>query len=406
MSENQRIFEPAAIGAIRLRNRFVRSATHEGMADADGAPTELLEELYVKLAKGQAGAVITGYAGVLQQGRSSFPGMLMMHDDKLVPAYRQLVNAVHQAGSPVIAQLAHCGPQTRSAVTGRRTVAPSALKDPFFTEEVPHELSESDIREIIEAFSGAAVRARASGFDGVQLHCAHGYLLAQFLSPLTNRRTDRWGGSVENRFRIVSEVMQSIRRKVGDFPVLAKINAYDGLKGGMKLEDAVQVAMMLEQAGCIAVEISSGTISEGLAVMRGPNMPLDPLFAANFKFASTPQLLRPLLKRVLPPFLPASPKPYRCYNVQSAKEIKSHVSMPVIVVGGIHTLEDATAALSGNRADFVSMSRPFIIEPSIVHKFREGKQSISKCTMCNYCAVMIEREPLRCWNGRLPAGRS
>jgi len=402
MSENQRMFEPASIGSIRLRNRFLRSATHEGMADADGAPTELLEELYVRLAKGETGALIAGYAGVLQQGRSSFPGMLMMHDDRLVPAYRRLLDTVHQAGAPVIAQLAHCGRQTRSAVTGKRTVAPSAQKDPFFTEEVPHELSDSDIREIIEAFSGAAVRARASGFDGVQLHCAHGYLLAQFLSPFSNRRTDRWGGSIENRFRIVLEIMQSIHRKVGDFPVLAKINAYDGMKGGMKVEDAVQIAMMLEQAGCAAVEVSSGVISEGLAVMRGPKPPLDPLFEANFKFASIPQLLQPVLKRVLPPFLPASPKPYRCYNVQASKEIKAAVSMPVIVVGGIHTLEDASVVLSGSRADFVSMSRPFINDPAIVRKFREGSQTMSKCTMCNYCAIMIEQESLRCWRGRLP----
>ncbi|HHD72541.1 MAG TPA: NADH:flavin oxidoreductase, partial [Epsilonproteobacteria bacterium] len=150
------MFESAQIGSIKLRNRFLRSGTHEGMAEPDGAPAESLEQLYVRLAKGEVGAVITGYAGVMQQGKSSFQGMLMMHDDGLVPAYRRLVNAVHRAGAPIIMQLAHCGRQTRSAVTGRKTVAPSSLKDPFFTEERPLELTDSDVRQIIEAFSDAA----------------------------------------------------------------------------------------------------------------------------------------------------------------------------------------------------------------------------------------------------------
>lgn len=396
------LFQPYPIGSITVRNRFIRSATHEGMGDAEGKPTASLQKLYIRLARGGVGALVTGYAGVMQQGRSSFPGMLMMHDDSMVPAYRTMVDALHREGAPVIMQLAHCGRQTRSVVTGMKTVAPSALKDGFFSEDQPRELSEGEILAIVDAFAKAAVRARKAGFDGVQLHMSHGYLLSQFLSAHSNRRRDRWGGTLENRYRIVSEILTSIRRQTGDFPVLAKINGYDGMPGGMRIGEAVQVAEMLEKSGCQAVEISSGTIAEGFAIMRGPTLPVDALMEANFKFSSVPRLFRPLLKRTLPVFAPAAPEPLRCYNFDAARMVKAALSIPVIVVGGIHTLEEALAALEENRADFISMSRPFIIEPSIVNKYREGKERASKCTMCNYCTIMIEKEPLRCWNGRLP----
>ena len=402
MTGSPGIFEAARIGGISLRNRFIRSATHEGMGDAEGAPLESLEKMYVRLARGGVGAIVTGYAGVLQQGRSCFPGMLMMHDDALVPAYRRLVEAVHREGASLILQLAHCGVQTRSAVTGMRTVAPSPRKDRYYSEEVPQELTEQGIREVIDAFIDSTERARAAGFDGVQLHLAHGYLLAQFLSGYTNRRRDRWGGSLENRFRIVSEIMKGIRQRLGEYPVLAKMNGYDGMPGGMRPDEAVRVAQMLEASGCSAVEISSGTIAEGLAIMRGPRVPTDALAVANFKLTALPKLLRPGVARILPLLTPASPKPYRLYNIDAARLIRKAVSIPVVVVGGIHTFEDASRAIEDGTADFVSMSRPFIIEPSIVKRYEEGRHEASRCTMCNYCAIMIEKEPLRCWNGRLP----
>lgn len=396
------IFEPATIGSIALRNRFIRSATHEGMGDGEGAPAVSLDKLCVRLAKGGVGAIVTGYAGVMQQGRCNFPGMLMMHDDALLPAYRRLVDTVHREGAPLILQLAHCGRQTRSAITGMCPVAPSPIRDPYYSEEVPRELTEEGIREIIDAFVDAAERAKMAGFDGVQLHMAHGYLLAQFLSGNANRRKDRWGGSLENRFRIVSEIVQGIRGRLGEYPVLAKINGYDGMPGGMRVDEAVKVAMMLEAAGCSAVEISSGTIAEGLAIMRGPRVPMDAVLTANFKYKSMPEMLKPAMSRIMPVFAPSSPRPYRGYNLEAARAVRAAVSMPVIVVGGLHTLAEASAAIEDGTADFVSMSRPFIIEPSLVKKYQDGTQDASRCTMCNYCTIMIEDGPLRCWNGRLP----
>jgi 2,4-dienoyl-CoA reductase-like NADH-dependent reductase (Old Yellow Enzyme family) len=402
---NASIFDSAPHAGIPFRNRLLRSATHESMAESSGAPSPAHEKLYTAIAKGGAGAIITGYCGVQQDGRSSLPGMLMMHDDSLISPYRHLTDAIHRHGTPIILQLAHCGRQTRSVVTGLPTVAPSPRKDFIFNEDRPHELVEQAIEEIIRNFTAAARRAQKAGFDAIQLHIAHGYLLSAFLSSYANRRRDRWGGTTENRFRIVSEILSRIRLELGDFPVLAKINAYDRRPGGMRTAEAVEFARMLEASGCAAIEVSSGTIEEGLSIMRGPELPLEALFACNFRFKKLPYPLKkavaPLLRIVMP-----APKPLLNYNLEAAKAIKRVVSIPVITVGGIHTLEDISGALMNGSTDYVSMSRPFIIEPDIVHKFQMERQTASNCIKCNYCAIMIEEGPLRCWYGKLPQRRS
>lgn len=399
------LFRTANISGIRLQNRLIRSATHESIAESSGAPSAGHEKLYTGLARGGAGAIITGYAGVQQDGRTSYPGMLMMHDDVLIPAYRQLTDAVHRHGTPIILQLAHCGRQTRSAVTGMKTVAPSAQKDLIFNEERPHALEEHEIEAVIANFVSAAGRAVKAGFDGVQIHMAHGYLLAGFLSGYANRRRDRWGGTTENKFRIVSEIFRRIRQEQGNFPVFAKINGFDHRRGGMRAQEAVGIARLLEASGCSAIEVSSGTIEEGLSIMRGPKFPAEALLASHFRFKSIPEPLKkavaPLLRAAMP-----SPKPYRNYNLEAAKAIRAAVSIPVIAVGGIHTMEEISAALESGAADYVSMSRPFIIERDIVRRLQEGKQTASRCIMCNYCAIMVEEGALRCWYGKLPRKRA
>ena len=395
------VFESSCIAGITFPNRIVRSAPHEGMADERGAPTEALEKLYLRIAKGGAGAIITGYAGVQQDGKSSLSNMLMIDCDELIPAYRKLTDRVHEQGVPIILQIAHCGRQTRSAVTGMQTVAPSPVKDFIFNEEIPHALDDREIETIINNFVAAAERAKKAGFDGVQLHMAHGYLLAQFLSNHTNRRRDKWGGSTENKFRIISEIMRRTRESLGSYPVLAKINAYDGRPKGMRVEEAVEIARMPEAAGCDAIEVSSGTVEDGLAIMRGPNPPVGALFNSSFRFKD----MSPLIKTISSPFIRfsmRSPNPLRGYNIKAAKAIKEAVSIPVITVGGLHDLSDISSAIESGSADYISMSRPFIIEPDIAGKFRQGKQTASRCSMCNYCALMIEVDKVKCYYGKLP----
>jgi len=395
------VFQSASIAGIHLKNRIIRSATHEGMADDHGAPTERLKNLYVRLAKGGVGAIITGYAGVQADGKTCFVNMTMMDRDDLIPAYKAITGAVHEYDTPIIMQVAHCGRQTRSAVTGLPTVAPSAIRDPFYNEDKPKALTEDGIYELIDNFVAAIVRARQAGFDGVQLHMAHGYLLAQFLSSWSNRRRDQWGGSTENKYRIVGEIFKRAREKVGDFPILVKTNAHDGRPNGMRVDEAVTIARMLEASGCAAIEVSCGVIADQMNIVRCERLPVEAVMAYTFKYKKLPGLVKkaaiPLARRFIP-----QPKPIVKYNVDAAVQIKKAVTIPVIVVGGIHTIGDINDIITRTDIDFVSMSRPFIIEPDIVEKFRTGTQTESKCIKCNYCTIIQESLPLRCYYGKLP----
>lgn len=224
MNDVKNPFESAELCGVKLNSRIIRSATHEGMADENGKPDEQLIKTYEKYARGGAGLIITGYMAVTQQGKCPLYNMTKLDSDELIPAWKEVTDRVHAAGAPIFAQIAHCGRQTRKKVTGMKTVAPSAIRDFLYWETVPHKLREKEIYKIVEQFAEAALRAKKAGFDGVQIHCAHGYLLSEFLSPHTNHRKDKWGGSTENRFRIVDEVIKAVRAKVGDFPVIVKMN--------------------------------------------------------------------------------------------------------------------------------------------------------------------------------------
>lgn len=396
-----KVFEQTSLSGILLKNRIIRSATHEGMADENGYPTDQLKKLYVRLAKGGAGAIITGYAGVSVVGKSNLFRMTMIDTDDHIPAFREITAAVHAHDTPVIMQIAHCGRQTRSKRTGHPTVAPSALRDAFFNEELPRQLSDDEIKATVDDFAAAIGRAKQADFDGVQLHLAHGYLLSQFLSPYTNRREDRWGGSTGNRYRIIDEIFRKAKAQVGDFPILAKINAYDGRKGGMRIDEAVRIAQMLENSGCAAIEVSCGVFEDGLLTVRSKELPVEAIMAHTFKYKRLPgwvkRLSKPVLKKVA-----KQPKPLVKYNLRAAQKIKAAMKIPVIVVGGYNHLEDIEHAVENADIDFVSMCRPFIIEPDIVKKFENGTQSGSKCIMCNYCLIIAEEKPLRCYYGRLP----
>jgi 2,4-dienoyl-CoA reductase-like NADH-dependent reductase (Old Yellow Enzyme family) len=395
------IFERAQIAGVKLRNRIIRSATYEGMADENGFPTEKLKNLYIRLAKGGVGAIITGYAAVQADGKGNAVGKAMIDDDKSIPAYKEITDAVHEYDTPIIMQITHCGRQTRSKSTGLPVVAPSALRDTFFNEDVPRELSEGEIQEIINNFVSAIIRAKKAGFDGVELHLAHGYLLSEFLSSHSNRRKDRWGGSTENKYRIIGEIFKKAKEHVGDYPILAKINAHDGRKNGMRIEEAVKIAQMLENSGCAAIEVSCGTVEDGFYTLRGEKLPADAAIEYIFKYKNFPGLLKRMAKPVLKAVI-KQPKPLLKYNLEGASEIKKMVSIPVIVVGGINNMDDIDDIIKNKKLDFVSMSRPFIVEPDIVNKFSKRTQTKSKCIMCNYCVVIAEEKPLKCYYGKLP----
>jgi len=396
----RKVFEPAAIGAIKLRNRIIRSATHEGLADEEGCPTDNLLKKYETLAKNDVACIITGFAGVMRNGKSSGHNMLMIDRDSFIDSYKRITEKIHENGASIILQIAHCGRQTRSKITGLPTVAPSAIKSKSFSEETPKELSEPEIHEIIDNFVKAIERAKKSGFDGVQLHLAHGFLLSSFLSSHSNRRTDKWGGTTENKFRIINEIFTRAKQQVGGFPILVKLNAYDRRKGGMSVHESVEIAKMLEKAGCAAIEVSCGVYDDGLCTIRGEKLPIDAAFKYGFQYKELPAFIKSIAKLIIPALTPKI-KPYENYNVAAAGEIKKNVQIPVIAVGGIKSIDSIKKIISTGQADFVSMSRPFIIEPNIVRKFKEGTQQRSKCVACNYCLIAAEENPLKCFNGKL-----
>ncbi len=393
------VFSEAHIAGVKLKNRIIRSATHEGLADDMGNPTDALIDKYEALANGQVGAIITGYAAIMQNGKSPLFNMLMIDKDEKIPYYKKLVDRIHQYNTAIFLQITHCGRQTFSRTTGLPTVAPSAIKDKLYNEDIPRELNDSEIHEIIENFVRAIERAKEAGFDGVQLQLSHGCLLSSFLSPHMNKRKDKWGGSTENRFRIVQEIMERAREKVGNYPIITKINSYEKSKDGMKLEEAIVIAKYLEKLGCDAIEVSCGIGEEGFTVTRG-DFPFDMIAKHNHLMKKVPKILYPVFKPILKHSF-ASPEPRYLYNVDSAMQIKKNIKIPVIVIGGIRKLEDIENIIRNEQSDFVAMAKPFIIEPTLVKKFMEGNQRQSKCIDCNYCQIGVEKSSLKCYYGKI-----
>ncbi len=346
-----RLFEETAIKSMKMRNRIVRSATWEGMCAPDGRPTQKLIHYYEALARGGVGLIISGYTFVRPEGKG-LPGKMGIQTDGFEGDFKKLTNAVHAAGGTIAIQLVHAGGQTTAETTGRQPLAPSAVQVDQFPE-IPAELSKDEIQDLIAAFGEGARRAKAWGFDAVQLHGAHGFLLNQFLSPLTNRRTDEYGGGIDNRSRFLLEVYQEVRQAVGnDYPVLIKFNATDHMDGGLQLDDAVVATKALARAGIDAIEVSTGTPASG------SNMPAREKINAPEKEA---------------------------YNLGPARRIKEQVNCPVMVVGGFRSLEVLENALKEGGMDYLAMSRPFIREPGLVQRWLKGDRTPARCISCNSC---------------------
>ena len=393
------IFEPCSLGTLTLKNRIIRSATHEGMAHADGTPTDDLLKTYSKLAIGGAGAIITGYVSVKQNGKT-FPNMRMFDSDTYIDIYKSINDQLKQHNTPIILQIAHGGSRSVSTTTGQEVVSASPRRKNESGDSVK-EASDAEILSIIDAFVAAIIRAKAAGFSAVQLHAAHGFLLSEFISPVLNKRKDRWGGSIENRVRIVTEILSRARKEVGTFPILVKMSAHDQFKRGLTTTEAVTIAHMLKTASCDAIEVSCG-LGDFMYTIRSTKVPVDAVLGLMPPYRDMPSWQK-LFYRIIAPFLLKVRKPIANYNVGIAGEIKQKVDIPVIVVGGIRCLQDIKLIISEKGIDCVSLSRPFIIEPDIVDRFKKG-QECSRCINCGYCLMGVVANPLRCYYGRIPVG--
>ena len=398
MGTGNGLFSRGMIGRMELKNRMIRSASHEGLADRRGAPTDEQCQFYRSFVEGGIGLVITGYAGIMQNGKSSLYHMTMIDDDELIPAHRSMVEKIHDLGGRIVCQIAHCGRQTLSEATGEGAlVAPSSIPDGFF-KEVPRELTEREIREIIGRFAAAAGRVRRAGYDGVQIHAAHGYLLSTFLSRHSNKRKDRWGGSQENRFRIVGETLRAVREEVGaDFPVLIKLNSFDRARDGIKPAECVGFARMAEETGCCdAVEVSAGSNEDSFYMARGA-FPTEGILKYLRPYCKMGAIAKGFIRYVAAPFYNLVQPPFEeGYNLEAAAKVKRAISLPVITVGGMRSLAFMESAIRDGKTDFISLARPLLLEPDLANKFMRKESTAAECNNCNICFVAADTAPIQC----------
>lgn len=346
------LFEATKINSMTIKNRFVRSATWEGMAKNDGICTGKLIDLMGKLAEGEIGLIITSHAYVQKKGKAG-PWQLGIYEDRLVPGLRAMTDAVHKRGGKIVLQLAHAGMYANTGIKGDIPFVPSLVSG--FRKSAIREMTLQDIQDVVEAFGLAAKRAKRAGFDGVQIHAAHGYLLSQFLSPAFNKRQDQYGGSIENRATVLLEILTSIRKRVGQsYPVLIKMNTRDFLEGGLKLDDSIKAAAMMEKAGIDAVELSGGTIASGkegpvrTGIVSGKN---------------------------------------EAYFKDAASAFKEKIDLPIMLVGGIRSFSLAQQLVNDNIADYISMSRPFIREPDLIKRWKAGDHNQAACLSDSKCFI-------------------
>ncbi len=317
------LFDRVKLGSIELKNRLIRSATWEGLADASGHLPETLYDTYEELAKGGAGAIITGFTSVADDDRY-FGGMARLSNDGLIPEHQRLTEICHAENCPVIVQI--------------------ALGE-YGGGVEPDFMSADEIRQAISLFVNAAIRADKAGYDGVQIHAAHGFFLSRFISPAFNHRKDEYGGTPERRGRILTEIVQGIRAKAPRLHITVKINSSDFMRGGLTPEESMTVCRLCANAGIDSIEVSgNGTSVSG--IMAGKN---------------------------------------EAYFAQFALALAEIVSIPVILVGGHRSVEKMEKVLNAGGIDFLSLSRPLIREPDLPNRWAAGDHRPAECVSCNMC---------------------
>lgn len=341
----RKVFEPIQVGALTLKNRLVVSAMLTNLAAADGSATESYIAYHEAKARGGWGLIITEDYPIAPNAGTS-KTLPMIYNDTLAASHAKLAERVHAAGGKIFIQLYHAGRETTSAVTGEQPVAPSAIKDPTMPE-IPRELSKSEIAEIIEQFATNAYYVKKAGFDGVEIHGASGYLVGEFLSPFSNKRSDEYGGTTRGRAKFAIDLVKAIREKVGpDFPISFRLCTAEYVDGGLTIEETKVIARLLEEAGVDLLHCTQGVYTS-----------------------------RPV---ITPPYIIP-----RASFVDNAAEIKKVVSIPVVAVGGINDIDLADEILISGKADMVTMARASLADPELPNKAQAGEYDrILHCIGC------------------------
>jgi 2,4-dienoyl-CoA reductase-like NADH-dependent reductase (Old Yellow Enzyme family) len=406
MSPDSPLFKPLALGGITIPGRLIKSATSETRGTTDGLVTPELIEFYEPMARSGVPLIISGNLYTSVEGRST-PRQLGADEDRKIPALKGLVDVVHGRGTKIFAQISHAGRQLVPGFAG----VPEAVSASDVTDRTsgttPRPLTNAEVKRVVTQFGEAAARCQAAGFDGVQIHAGHGYLINQFLTPYTNKRTDEYGGSFENRLRFLREIYSAIRATVGTaYPLIVKLNGSDALplRPGLNTPDLVRIAQTLEQDGVAAVEITVGHYESGFPIVRGTFW----------------RMMRGMLKgsvRYYPPerragFTVMWPlvalasnvlwSAREGFNLEYARQFKRALSIPVICVGGFLTRQAMETAIADGSCDAVSAGRAFIADPLLYRHLLEGTTG-PRCNDCNACVGVIGVEPLDCYHPRVRA---
>ena len=384
-----KVFTPVTIGPVTLRNRVIRSAAFENMAYGN-SPSQDLFDYHTAVARGGVGMTTLAYASVSRSGLS-FNGQLWMREE-IVPALKKITDAVHAEGAKCSIQLGHCGNMTHRSTCGCKPVGASGgfnLYSPTFVRK----LNVKDIDQLVEDFGNAVNLARKAGFDCVEIHTGHGYLISQFLSPFTNHRHDEYGGSLQNRMRFMQRVIRKVMEAAGnDIGVIVKMNMHDGFRRGMQEDECIEVARELERLGVHAIVLSAGFVSKApMEVMRGA-MPLRTMayytdwlkmwwFKALLFFAG----------RIVIPTVPYK----EAYFLEYAKRFRAAVKLPLIYVGGMVSLNKMEEVLDEG-FDGLQVARALIRDTDFVNKLRSGEITRSACGHSNYCIGRMFTLEMKC----------
>jgi len=385
-TEGNKIFSKGRIAGLELRNRIIRAGCFEGMCQ-DETPSEVLLEHHRDVAAGGVAMTTVAYCAVSRNGLAF--GHEMWMREEIVPMLERIAAAVHEKGAAASIQLGHCGFFANSGLTQEKALGPSK-KFCTFRLSFSREMTEKDMERLREDFAKAAVMAKGAGFDAVEVHSGHGYLLSQFLSPWTNKRKDHYGGSLENRLRFPVSVIERVRERLGpDFPVLVKMNLRDGFKGGVEVEDAIEIARQYEAAGASALVLSCGfTTKTPLYMLRG-EVPIK-------GFRKAVEGILPKIGMVLFGKFMVQYYPFEeLFLLEEARKVRAAVKLPLVLLGGICSLENMTTAMEEG-FDFVQIGRATIRDPNIVAKMERGELLASDCDHCNRCVGEIYGAPVRC----------
>jgi 2,4-dienoyl-CoA reductase-like NADH-dependent reductase (Old Yellow Enzyme family) len=361
------LFEQTKLGNISVPNRFVRSATWENLPTKEGYMTEELYKVYETLAKSDIGLIITGYANVVEEEQPN-AGMMGIYNDYFIDQYKKLTDIIHSNGSTIIMQIAYGGTKTTYNVGERIILAPSEVPERG-TKVSGKPMTKDEIDYIVEAFAEAGRRVKESGFDGVEIHAAHTYLINQFLSPYYNRRTDEYGGSLENRMRFLIEIFTTMREKVGDdFPILVKLTATEFFEGGLSFEETKLICKRLEELGVDGIEVS-GNIHGQAKAMVGNVFDEHAIQEEG-------------------------------YFLEYAKIIAAEVKVPVITVGGFRDINNLEKILNETNINYFALSRPLLAEPGLIKRWKTGNRKPAICIRCskcrtshgNYCTVLTYKK--------------